>query len=64
MSANVERELDFTDTCKWSADGWCFTHSTEAGPVYCRRPTDAETTCDDPAECDDPECYSFGITRI
>jgi hypothetical protein len=20
---------------RWSADGWCFTHSTDAGPVYC-----------------------------
>jgi len=34
----VNTELDFTDSHKWSADGWCFTHSTEAGPVYCRRP--------------------------
>ena len=22
--------------CKLSADGWCFTHSTDAGPVYCK----------------------------
>ena len=25
--------------CKLSADGWCLTHSTDAGPVYCKQQT-------------------------
>lgn len=36
---DVGCELDFTDSHKWSADGWCLIHSTDAGPVYC---TDAD----------------------
>ena len=26
-----------SEDCEFSPDGWCLTHSTGAGPVYCQQ---------------------------
>ena len=31
----TEQKLQPDEPCRITPDGWCATHSTEAGPVYC-----------------------------